>query len=71
MNFMNGIPQFAISIAYEEEKEIKCGVIFNPILNEMFCAEKGSGAPLPFSAQNISLRIGLKITPHLISFSSS
>ena len=46
MNFMNGIPQFAISIAYEEEKEIKCGVIFNPILNEMFCAEKGNGSYL-------------------------
>ena len=45
-NFMNGVPQFAISIGYEEENEIKCGVIFNPILNEMFCAEKGNGAYL-------------------------
>ena len=45
-NFMNGIPQFAISIGYEENNEIKCGVIFNPISNEMFCAEKGSGAYL-------------------------
>ena len=45
-NFMNGIPQFAISVAYEEENDLKCGVIFNPILNEMFCAEKGSGAYL-------------------------
>ena len=45
-NFMNGIPQFAISIGYEEENEIKCGIIFNPILNEMFCAEKGNGAYL-------------------------
>ena len=26
-NFMNGVPQFAISIGYEEENEIKCGVI--------------------------------------------
>ena len=45
-NFMNGIPQFAISIGYEENNEIKCGVIFNPISNEMFCAEKGNGAYL-------------------------
>ena len=44
MNFLNGIPQFAISIAYEENNEIICGVIFNPITNEMFCAEKGNGA---------------------------
>ena len=35
MNFLNGIPQFAISIGYEEDNEIKCGVIFNPITNEM------------------------------------
>ena len=44
MNFLNSIPQFAISIGYEEDGEIKCGVIFNPITNEMFYAEKGNGA---------------------------
>ena len=53
-NFMNGIPQFAISIGYEEESEIKCGVIFNPILNEMFCAEKGNGAYLNNSRIRVS-----------------
>ena len=46
MNFLNGVPQFAISIGYEEEGEIKCGVVFNPIMNEMFLAEKGNGAYL-------------------------
>ena len=46
LNFLNGVPQFAISIGYEENGEIKCGVIFNPISNEMFCAEKGNGAYL-------------------------
>jgi len=54
MNFLNGIPQFAISIAYEEENEIKCGVIFNPIMNEMFCAEKGNGAYLNNSRIRVS-----------------
>ena len=44
LNFLNGVPQFASSVAYEENKEIKCGVIFDPIKNEMFCAEKGNGA---------------------------
>ena len=53
-NFMNGIPQFAISVGYEEENEIKCGVIFNPILNEMFCAEKGNGAYLNNSRIRVS-----------------
>ena len=45
-NFLNGIPHFAISIGYEELSEIKCGVIFDPIKNEMFVAEKGNGAYL-------------------------
>ncbi len=54
MNFMNGIPQFAISIGYEEDSEIKCGVIFNPIMNEMFCAEKGNGAYLNNSRIRVS-----------------
>jgi myo-inositol-1(or 4)-monophosphatase len=54
MNFLNGIPQFAISIGYEEDNEIKCGVIFNPIMNEMFCAEKGNGAYLNNSRIRVS-----------------
>ncbi len=54
MNFLNGIPQFAISIAYEEKGEIICGVIFNPIINEMFVAEKGNGAYLNNSRIRVS-----------------
>ena len=55
-NFLNGIPQFAISIGYEEDGEIKCGVIFNPISNEMFFAEKGNGAFL----NNMRIRVSKK-----------
>ena len=54
MNFLNGIPQFAISIGYEENGEIICGAIFNPIMNEMFCAEKGNGAYLNNSRIRVS-----------------
>ena len=54
MNFLNGIPQFAISIAYEENGELKCGVIFDPIKNEMFTAEKGNGAYLNNSRIRVS-----------------
>ena len=56
MNFLNGIPQFAISVGYEEEGDILCGVIFNPIMNEMFCAEKGNGAYL----NNTRIRVSNK-----------
>ena len=59
-NFLNGIPQFAISIGYEQENEIKCGVIFDPIKNEMFCAEKGNGAYLNNSRIRVSNKKKLK-----------
>jgi len=60
MNFLNGVPQFAISIGYEEDGEIKCGVIFNPIMNEMFCAEKGNGAYLNNSRVRVSNKKKIK-----------
>ncbi len=43
-NFLNGIPHFAISIALKSNNEIISGVIFDPIKNEMFYAEKNNGA---------------------------
>ena len=60
MNFLNGIPQFAISVGYEEDGEIKCGVIFNPIMNEMYCAEKGNGAYLNNSRIRVSKKKKIK-----------
>ena len=43
-NFLHGIPHFAISIALQSHNEIICGLIFDPIKNEMFYAEKNNGA---------------------------
>jgi len=43
-NFLHGIPHFAISIALKTKGEIVSGLIFDPIKNEMFYAEKNSGA---------------------------
>lgn len=43
-NFLHGIPHFAISVALEEKGEIVAGVIYNPILDELYTAEKGNGA---------------------------
>jgi len=45
-NFLHGIPHFAISIALKSNNEIISGLIFDPIKNEMFFAEKNSGAYL-------------------------
>ena len=44
MNFLHGIPIFAISVALEREGAVVAGVVYNPILNELYVAEKGSGA---------------------------
>ena len=43
-NFLHGIPHFAISLALKTKGEIVSGLIFDPIKNEMFYAEKNSGA---------------------------
>ena len=44
INFLHGIPHFAISIALKSSDEIICGLIFDPIKDEMFYAEKNNGA---------------------------
>ena len=43
-NFMHGIPHFAISIGLEREGQIVAGIIFNPVTDDLFFAEKGHGA---------------------------
>jgi myo-inositol-1(or 4)-monophosphatase len=44
LNFLHGIPHFAVSIALEREKALVAGVIYNPITDELFTAERGKGA---------------------------
>ncbi len=44
VNFLHGIPHFAISIALKSKNEIIAGLIFDPIKNEMFYAEKNNGS---------------------------
>jgi len=43
-NFLHGVPHFAISIALRSNNEIISGLIYDPIKDEMFHAEKGNGA---------------------------
>ena len=44
INFLHGIPHFAISIALKSNNEIVSGLVFDPIKDEMFYAEKNNGA---------------------------
>ena len=55
-NFLNGVPHFCISIALLFEKEIVAGVIYDPIKDEIFYAEKNGGSFL----NNKSIRVSKK-----------
>lgn len=43
-NFLHSIPLFAISIALEREGDLVAGLIYNPVSDELYTAEKGKGA---------------------------
>ncbi|HUG62909.1 MAG TPA: inositol monophosphatase family protein [Methylomirabilota bacterium] len=43
-NFLHGIPLFAISVALERNGQVVAGVVYNPITDELYTAEKGAGA---------------------------
>ena len=45
-NFLHGIPQFAVSIALERQGRLAAAVIYDPIADELFVAERGGGAYL-------------------------
>jgi len=59
-NFLHGIPHFAISIGLEHNAEIICGIIYDPIKDEMFVAEKGKGAYMNDKRIRVSARPKLK-----------
>ena len=59
-NFLHGIPHFAISVGLEHDKEIICGIIYDPIKDEMFTAEKGNGSYINNKRIRVSSRSKLK-----------
>ena len=59
-NFLHGIPHFAISVGLEHNNEIICGIIYDPIKDEMFTAEKGNGSYLNNQRMRVSSRAKLK-----------
>jgi myo-inositol-1(or 4)-monophosphatase len=55
-NFLHAVPHFAISIALERHGELVAGLVYDPIKDEMFCAEKGAGAYLNDRRLRVSRR---------------
>ena len=60
LNFLHGLPHFAISMALMVKKEIISGIIYDPIKDELFWAEKGIGAFLNGKRIRVSARSQLK-----------
>tara|TARA_B100000963_G_scaffold3014_1_gene2288 strand:- start:2080 stop:2820 length:741 start_codon:yes stop_codon:yes gene_type:complete len=60
VNFLHGVPHFATSIALKHENEIVSGLIFDPIKDEMFYAEKNNGAFLNNKRIKVSKKNNLK-----------
>ena len=59
-NFLHGIPHFAISLALRVNNEIRTGLIFDPIKNEIFYAEKNNGAYFNNHRVRVSKKINLE-----------
>jgi myo-inositol-1(or 4)-monophosphatase len=55
-NFIHGIPHFAISIALLKANELVAGIIYNPITDELFAAERGRGAYLNDRRMRVAAR---------------
>ncbi len=55
-NFIHSIPYFAISIALQERGDLVAALVYNPVLDDMFLAEKGQGATLNNRRLRVSAR---------------
>jgi myo-inositol-1(or 4)-monophosphatase len=59
-NFARGVPHFCISIALVHAGGAEVGVIFDPMLDELFCARRGGGAFLNASPIHVSTTKDMK-----------
>jgi myo-inositol-1(or 4)-monophosphatase len=55
-NFLHGLPHFAISICLERDRQPHAGVIYNPVTDELYWAEKGEGAWMNDKRLRVSAR---------------
>ena len=75
VNYAHGYPCYCVSIALEYDGNIVLGVIYNPVLDEMFAAEKDRGATLngePITVSTVAnLKESLLVTGFAYDVSSS
>jgi myo-inositol-1(or 4)-monophosphatase len=59
LNFLHGIPQFSVSLGLEREGQPHAGVVYDPVKDELFIAERGKGAFL----NNRRMRVAGRLDP--------
>jgi len=67
VNFLYGLPDWAVSIAVEVDGEIVAGVVNVPPRGEVFAAEKGAGAYLLTTGRRLSVTTGVPLESALIA----
>jgi myo-inositol-1(or 4)-monophosphatase len=58
-NFLHSLPLFAISIALERDGQLVAGLIYNPVMDELYSAERGAGAFLNDRRIRVAARTAL------------
>lgn len=69
-NFARSIPHFCVSIAFVANGEVQCGVIINPVLDELYFARKGHGAQMNGSPIQVSVTKDITSTTFELGWSN-
>jgi myo-inositol-1(or 4)-monophosphatase len=55
-NYARGLPMFSVSVAMAQHGAVQCGVVYDPLLDQLFHAERGGGAYLNGQPLHVSAR---------------
>lgn len=53
-NYARGLPMFSVSVAMAQGGVVECGAVYNPLLDQLFSAERGQGAHLNGQSLQVS-----------------
>jgi len=58
-NFFRGLPMFSVSVGVAQGGVLQCGAVYDPLLDQLFCAQRGGGAFLNETRLHVSARATL------------
>ena len=59
-NYARGLPMFSVSVAMAQRGVVMCGAVYDPLLDQLFCAERGQGATLTTAGGTERLQVSLR-----------